>query len=145
MGKINYHTPMVGDFRYDEGFRPRKDNEVAPTVTRGNGGKECLSGSILIHSLFPRSGNPEKGGTGHLCKQDGASYCVDTMNAQAIEKEGKVRRLSPRECFRLMGFLNDEIKLDGISDSAAYKLAGNGWEINVASLVLKNMLEEELI
>ncbi len=49
------------------------------------------------------------------------------------------RRLTPKECFRLMGFLNDEIKLEGLSDSAKYKLAGNGWEIIVASLLFKQL------
>jgi DNA (cytosine-5)-methyltransferase 1 len=49
------------------------------------------------------------------------------------------RKLTPRECFRLMGFLNDEINLDNLSDSQLYKLAGNGWEINIVSLILKQM------
>jgi DNA (cytosine-5)-methyltransferase 1 len=50
------------------------------------------------------------------------------------------RRLTPKECFRLMGFVNDEIKLDGLSDTQIYKLAGNGWEINIASKIFKNIL-----
>jgi DNA (cytosine-5)-methyltransferase 1 len=40
---------------------------------------------IRTHSLHPRSGNPKKGGTGHLSKNDGTSYCLDTSNTQAIE------------------------------------------------------------
>lgn len=40
---------------------------------------------IKTHSLYPRSGNPKKGGTGHLSKSDGTSYCLDTGNMQAIE------------------------------------------------------------
>ena len=40
---------------------------------------------IKTHSLYPRSGNPKKGGTGHLSKLDGTSYCLDTGNMQAIE------------------------------------------------------------
>jgi len=40
---------------------------------------------IITHSLYPRSGNPNKGGTGHLSKSDGTTYCLDTGNAQAIE------------------------------------------------------------
>ena len=43
--------------------------------------------------------------------------------------------------FLLMGFLNDEINLNGLSDTQQYKLAGNGWEINVASKVLKELLK----
>ena len=51
-----------------------------------------------------------------------------------------IRRLTPTECFRLQGFTNDEIILTGVSDTQRYKLAGNGWDINVASLILKNLL-----
>jgi site-specific DNA-cytosine methylase len=45
--------------------------------------------------------------------------------------------------FRLMGFLNDEINLDGISDTQKYKLAGNGWDINLVSKLFKEMLKVE--
>jgi DNA (cytosine-5)-methyltransferase 1 len=40
---------------------------------------------IKTHSLYPRSSKTNKGGTGHLSKSDGTSYCIDTGNAQAIE------------------------------------------------------------
>ena len=40
---------------------------------------------LISHSLYPRSGDPTKGGTGHLSKSDGTAYCLDTGNNQAIE------------------------------------------------------------
>lgn len=43
-----------------------------------------------------------------------------------IKEEMRIRKLTPKECFRLMGFLEDNIKLEGISNSQQYKLAGNG-------------------
>lgn len=54
-----------------------------------------------------------------------------------------LRNITPKECFRLMGFVNDEIKFDGLSDTQSYKLAGNGWDINLVSLILKQMLNME--
>jgi len=60
-------------------------------------------------------------------------------NLKLIDND-RIRKLTPKECFRLQGFLNDEINLDGLSDSQRYKLAGNGWEINLASKILKEML-----
>lgn len=51
----------------------------------------------------------------------------------------KVRKLTPRECFRFMGFVNDEIKFPDISEGSLYKLAGNGWEIQVVSYVLNRL------
>ena len=52
----------------------------------------------------------------------------------------KLRKITPTECFRLMGFLNDEIKLKGLSDTQKFKLAGNGWDINLASILLTSLL-----
>ena len=40
---------------------------------------------VVSHSLYPRSSKTGKGGTGHLSKQDGTSYFLDTGNAQAVE------------------------------------------------------------
>jgi DNA-cytosine methyltransferase len=73
---------------------------------------------------------------------------IPTLYARARTDEipilkSSYRKLTPRECFRLMGFVNDEINLDGLSDSQKYKLAGNGWEINVVSLIFKNLLNKE--
>ena len=51
----------------------------------------------------------------------------------------RIRKLIPIECFRLMGFLNDEINLEGLSDTQRYKLAGNGWDINLVSKIFKKM------
>jgi len=40
---------------------------------------------IRTHYLGGRKGNPKQGGTGHLSKNDGTTYCLDTSNTQAIE------------------------------------------------------------
>ena len=53
------------------------------------------------------------------------------------------RRLTPKECFRLMGFFDDEINLEGISNTQRYKLAGNGWDINLVSKILHQMCNKE--
>jgi site-specific DNA-cytosine methylase len=39
----------------------------------------------VVHNTMPRSGNPEKGGTGHLTRSDGKTYCLDTSNVNAVE------------------------------------------------------------
>jgi len=57
---------------------------------------------------------------------------------------GQLRRLTPKECFRLMGFLNDEINLDSLSDTQKYKLAGNGQDVNIVSLILEKILQPYL-
>jgi DNA (cytosine-5)-methyltransferase 3A len=39
----------------------------------------------IIHNMMPRSSKSGKGGTGHLTRQDGKTYCIDTGNTNAVE------------------------------------------------------------
>jgi DNA (cytosine-5)-methyltransferase 1 len=41
--------------------------------------------NYISHSLYPRSSTSGKGGSGHLSKSDGTSYCVDTGCSQGVE------------------------------------------------------------
>lgn len=60
-------------------------------------------------------------------------------NAGIIDYEDYYRFLTPKECFRCMGFFDDEIKLDKLSIAQCYDLAGDGWDINLVSKILKNL------
>ena len=53
-----------------------------------------------------------------------------------------LRQLTPKECFRLMGFLENEINIKGFSDYQLYKLAGNGWDVNLISKILREIFRE---
>ena len=55
-----------------------------------------------------------------------------------------IRYLVSSECFRLMGFFNDEINLEGLSESSKLKLAGNGCDVNLFRQVLATFLSEFL-
>jgi len=61
-------------------------------------------------------------------------------NMQVI-KDARIRRLTPKECFRLQGFLKDDVNLDGIPSSACYKLAGNGQSVNVVEKIFERLLK----
>lgn len=100
--------------------------------------------NYIMHNLQPRHGKGQ-GGKGHIYKENAEAYCVDTGNAQALSLGMVFRKLTPRECFRLMGFMNDEIIFGDLSNSALYKLAGNGWEINVVSLIFKEIYKNDNI
>lgn len=52
-------------------------------------------------------------------------------------KRGKIRKLTPRECLRLMGF-RDEFK-QVVSDTQAYRQAGNSIVVDVLIAILKEM------
>jgi DNA (cytosine-5)-methyltransferase 1 len=50
---------------------------------------------------------------------------------------GRFRKLTPRECLRLMGF-DDTFKIV-VSDTEAYKQAGNSIVVNVLMALLKQI------
>jgi DNA (cytosine-5)-methyltransferase 1 len=50
----------------------------------------------------------------------------------------RIRRLTPRECFRLQGF-PDSYDITQVSDTQAYKQAGNSITVNVLKAIFKNL------
>ena len=121
-------------------FKPNNGNEIARCL-RANAALCPTDNTVIAHSLYPRSSKTGKGGTGHLSKQDGTTYCLDTGNNQAIEKDKKIRRLTPLECWRLQGFTDEEFyKAQKVnSDSQLYKQAGNSITVNVMTAILKKI------
>ena len=52
-------------------------------------------------------------------------------------KKGKIRKLTPRECLRLMGF-PDTFK-QVVSDTQLYRQTGNSIVVNIVMALLKEM------
>lgn len=60
-------------------------------------------------------------------------------------KKFRIRKLTPRECFRLMGVDDadiDKIQASGISNSSQYKLAGNSIVVDVLFHLFRKMFIE---
>ena len=60
----------------------------------------------------------------------------------------KIRKLTPKECWRLMGFTDeqfDKAKESGISDSQLYKQAGNSIVVTVLEEIFKMLIKAEII
>lgn len=57
----------------------------------------------------------------------------------------RIRKLTPRECFRLMGMRDndiDKIQVAGISNTQQYKMAGNSIVVDVLEAIFKNLFME---
>ena len=52
----------------------------------------------------------------------------------------KIRRLTPRECFRLMGVKDEDIDKMQYSDATCYHLAGDSIVVNVLMAIFKELL-----
>ena len=62
-------------------------------------------------------------------------------NNRVIENGYRIRKLTPRECWRLMGVRDEQFdKLHDISNSQLYKLAGNSIVVDVLMGIFKNLL-----
>ena len=134
----------IGDYRYDEGFRWRKDNN-SPTLT-------LLSSKIYIKSntksgyetaipgdAINLSNLNSKTRRGRVGKQQ--SQTLDTACNMGVYSN-KIRRLTPLECERLQGFPDNWTKKgckDLISDGQRYKMCGNAVTVDVVEAVAKKI------
>jgi len=72
---------------------------------------------------------------GRVGKQ--VAQTLDTACNQGVMNNYKIRRLTPRECFRLMDF--PDTFTWPVSDSQAYKQAGNSIVVNVLYKIIKHL------
>lgn len=138
--------------------RLRKYNDVAPTITAREGrGPRMINENIRIKQLgnlltFKNRKNPDAGriydvsglsptlnsmGGGHR-----QPFVIDDVNV----KDLRIRKLTPKECWRLMGF--DDEDFDKVaqvnSNTQLYKQAGNSIVVNVLEAILKNLLTDDV-
>jgi DNA (cytosine-5)-methyltransferase 1 len=126
---INFSVPN------SETRRGRVGKQVAQTLDTG-----CQQG-VLIGDY--------RTDEGFRWRKDGNSPAIMAMmrdtwkdnftgqNPPIVSMEYKIRRLTPRECFRLMDF--PDTFTWPVSDSQAYKQAGNSIVVNVLYKIIKNL------
>ena len=138
--------------------RVYNSNGIAPTLNTMQGGnrqpkiiKEISNANKMLKMIIENENVPE-GKSGADCTINTpqirdvancitARYDCGVSNykqsgTSVIEKEGKnfyIRKLTPRECFRLMGFSDKKFDICKalISDTQLYKQAGNSIVVNV--------------
>lgn len=69
-----------------------------------------------------------------------ANTLVTGAEQATLTSDGRIRMLTPRECWRLQAFpdeLFDKAKAAGLSDSQLYKQAGNSVTVNVIEAIAK--------
>jgi len=75
------------------------------------------------------------------------AFCVDTAQTGGVmEDRTRIRKLTPKECWRLMGF--DDVDFEKAEKvnctSQLYKQAGNSIVVDVLEHIFNNVLKEEL-
>jgi DNA (cytosine-5)-methyltransferase 1 len=122
-----------------------KEDGVCPTLSDPkHNNLRLVEPKIIKHKLETES----KFHSSHECFDEngicGTVHCQEggTTKIKVLQNM-KIRKLTPKECFRLQGFLEDEINLDNLSDSQLYKLAGNGWNLHPTIEIFKQMFKEK--
>lgn len=99
---------------------------------------------------FPNSDKDHQ--SNRFYDEEGISPSLDTCSGgnrqgKIITKDLIIRKLTPKECFRLMGFDDEDYQVladNGISDAQIYKMAGNSIVVNVLEAIFRNLLREEV-
>lgn len=126
--------------------RHLKDETGTIHIITGSGGN--TDQFILTNELIT-VGNIESAfeSNGRVYSDEGISKTINAGNGGGGETgqrtgiyqtQNRIRRLTPRECMRLMGF-SDDFK-QPVSDSQKYRQAGNSIVTNVIGAILKNLL-----
>ena len=90
------------------------------------------------------SGTETCGGTFVVEREEDMMKKNDLSRAESTTKVygGRIRKLTPRECFRLMNVDEaniDKIQAAGISETQQYKLAGNSIVVNVLAEIFRKL------
>lgn len=109
---------------------------------------KCCSGVIQLGNIVETDsfgGNPERG---HVYDDKGISPCLSTMQGGGLEpkilKGYRIRKLTPKECWRLMDFTDEEFEAAqnaGGSKTQLYKQAGNSIVVAVLAAIFKNLFQ----
>lgn len=79
---------------------------------------------------------------GRVIEDGEISPTLDTgCEVGVVEEEARIRKLTPKECFRLQGWADDYFEKAQFvnSDTQLYKQAGNGVTVNVIHEIAKHL------
>lgn len=107
----------------------RQPKIVASRGRNPNNPSDRTPGAPTIQRLEPR--------------KDGLTNTITSVQKDNYVENGfRIRRLTPRECWRLMGFSDedfDKAQAAGTSNTQLYKQAGNSIVVNVLEGILRNL------
>ena len=117
------------------GDRPCSTNYVAIRTANKTSYDIAIDGDG-VDLAYPES-NTRRGRVGH-----GVSKTLPTSDSQGVLDGARIRKLTPKECWRLMGF--DDADFDKASkvnsNTQLYKQAGNSIVVNVLEAILGELL-----
>lgn len=133
---------QVGNLYKDTAFKNPQRGRVydvdglSPALNTKTGGG--LEPKIIIGSTQKHAAISENG----VCPTLTSAMGQGGGHVPFHNYDERIRRLTPKECFKLMGFQKDDVSLlrsAKISDTQLYKMAGNSIVVDVLMAILKNL------
>lgn len=127
---------------------------IAPTVMENHGTVTAINEPLICASRGRNPENPSSRKAGEHTEQrievnySGCSNTLTTVQKDnyVLEPQLRIRKLTPRECWRLMGFKDRYFdRVQGVSNTQLYKQAGNSIVVDVLRAIfreLKNQYQE---
>lgn len=137
--------PIGCELRYDEGIRTFKDNIMGALRTIDGCGSKHIIEPIIYDDYNGRI-KADQSAIGSLTTNCGND--APRNGVKIIEPNLRIRKLTPKECWRLMGFDNEDIEKAqavGISNAQLYKQAGNSIVVNVLMELFKSLKNANLL
>lgn len=113
------------------------DVVAVPIKTANKKGYDMATDGDGIDLAYPES-KTRRGRVGH-----GVAKTIPTNDSQGTLDGFRIRKLTPRECWRLMGFDDadfDKAQAAGVSNTQLYKQAGNSIVVDCLEGILNNLL-----
>ena len=106
------------------------------TITVCGEDKSGSDQNLIVHNTMPRSSTSGKGGTGHLSRNDGKTYCLDTGNTNAVEvREVKQLSTNNKSNGGTQPYQQDRIyDINGISPALQAQLPNGSTMINTSRI-----------
>lgn len=122
-----------------ENIKNGRGYEGVAIKTANKKGYDMATDGDGVDLSYPQS-KTKRGRVGH-----GVSKTLMGADSMGTVDNYRIRKLTPKECWRLMGFddLDFEKAEKVSSNTQLYKQAGNSIVVNVLEAILKNLLEEE--
>lgn len=114
----------------------RKTDNFVKIRTANKTGFDMATDGDGIDLAYPQSAT-RRGRVGH-----GVAKTIPTGDSQGTLDGYRIRKLTPRECWRLMGFSDadfDKAQAAGISNTQLYKQAGNSIVVNCLMAIIEGI------
>lgn len=120
----------------------KRTSNTITTVQKDN---YVLEPSNLKHTELPCIYDDRDKGFGTKTSDVCPTQRANRHGIKCIETDYRIRKLTPKECWRLMGFTDEQFhKAEGVnSNTQLYKQAGNSIVVDVLYYIFRNLFLEK--